>query len=67
MDKTLSQMIKEFEQEIPAAEMHDILMAILMLKKVSGWGKIEIIYANNDMTTIETTIKQKTPKDPRKS
>lgn len=62
MDK-YAEVVQEFEQDITPAELRDILMAIRILKRASGWGKVEIIYTNKDMNTIETTITQKPQKE----
>lgn len=60
--KSLSQVAEEFKDDVKPGELTDLLEAVRTLKRGSGWGRVEIIYLNSDMDTIDITIKRKPKK-----
>jgi hypothetical protein len=60
--KSLSQIVEEFKDDIFPGELMDILKAVSTLKRGSGWGRIEIVYLNKELDTIEVSIKLKPKK-----
>lgn len=57
----LHDLLLEYEREgvVIPLELRQILDAIRLLKTESGWGRIEMVFKNSDMTDVNTTIWQK--------
>lgn len=57
--KSLNEIVWEYEGEISPVELRDILEAVQVLKKHSGWGEINIKYANGYLNDLKIVILQR--------
>lgn len=61
--RNLTEIVREFEDDVLPGELMDILKAVQTLKRGSGWGVINLVYLNMEVDTIEITIKRKPKKN----
>lgn len=60
--KSHSDIAKDYEKDVLAGELMDILEAVRTLKLGSGWGKIELVYLGSEVNDIDIHIKRKPKK-----
>ena len=60
--KSLSEIAIAFAGDVHPGELMDLLEAVRTLKRGSGWGRIELVYLNSEVDTIDITIKRKPKK-----
>ncbi len=55
-------LLKQYGEFVSPGEIKDIFDAIKTLKVGSGWGRIEIVYLNSEMSDVDIIIKRKPKK-----